>query len=574
MGATPTDHIAVDAIAVTVEKRLRRKAISFPEERRAHPGSGGRAGGAPMRGWSVPAGAVVLVLLAVAPTAGALAGAVDREGLAVFAADAEAWAFSVDVGNPGAFGPLTSHTKASIDSSPYAVGAAGLVDPGLLGGAVGEVILGAPAPAYCESAYPAGPPEANCAAPAGEGGVQVGQAHTASSDRPKATSTARYGRLIFNEGGPEVPTVSVNSQSTIAVTTATESGVEAYSSVALQGVSLAGGAVRIESLRLGRAARAEGTEQSSTTSSEVALSGISVAGQTVDPGRDALQALIDAARAAYGDRLQVSAGELVDERTPDGKLSGQTSGLVVRWQPSPDRWARAILGYARVMAYGVPMAGDTILDTVIEAPLPEGPPGRPIEGRPVVPDDVGSLQPPAPAPASPPAAGLAGREAASDVPAGLVSSAGTAPPPTDDMTQSATPATIGATMPYRRPAVRWVSPFLVVAKMANTSQAGWLVAALASLLLVHRVAAGSSRIARNHRSELPAGSPTPPCLPPWTRMTAQPRNLRRSAATGGSTIKFYDFLLYTLLAALRWWDCIRSSGRRTLGGAPVGVPDP
>jgi hypothetical protein len=492
MGATATDPIAVDAIAATVENRLRRIAISFPEERRAHPGSGGRAGGVPMRRWSVPAGAVVLVLLAVAPAAGALAGADDRGGLPIFAADAEAWAFSVEVGIPGPLGPLTSHTKASIDNSPHAVGAAGLADPGSLVRAVGEVTLGVPTPAYCESASPEGPRESNCAPPS-EGEVQVGRAYTLSSDRPDATSMARYGRVNINEGGAAVPTVSVNSQSTIAVTTATESGVEARSSVVLQGVSLAGGALRIQSLQLARTARADGTEQGSTTSSEVALSGLWVAGEKVDPGRDALQALIDAARTAYGNRLQVSAGELVEQRTPDGKLYGQTSGLVVRWQPSPDRWVRAVLGYVGVMAYGVPMAADTILDTVIEAPVPVGPPGPPIEGRPAAPDDVGPIHPPAPAPASPAEAGVAGREAATDVPGGVVPSAGTAPPPTDDMAMSATPATIGATMPYRRPAVRGVSPFLVLAQMASGSQVGWLVAALVPLALVRRLWRGAAR---------------------------------------------------------------------------------
>jgi hypothetical protein len=293
---------------------------------------------------------VVLIVLAAAAGVGFPAGAVDRSGLAVFAADAEAWAFSVEAGISGPLGPLTSHTKASIDNSPNAVGAAGLVDPGLLVGAVGEVMLGAPTPAYCASAFPEGPPEANCAAPAGQRGVQVGQAHTSSSDRPEATSIARYGRVLFNETAVPV-TVSVNSQSTIAVTTATESGVEAHSSVVLQGVGLAGGAVRIESLQLARDAQADGTEQGLTTSTEVILSGLSVAGETVDPGRNAVKALIDATRAAYGDRLQISAGELVEERTPDGKLEGHTSGLVVRWQPAPDRWVRVVLGYVRVMAF-------------------------------------------------------------------------------------------------------------------------------------------------------------------------------------------------------------------------------
>src|SRR5688500_11182025 len=173
MGATATDPIAVDAIGVPVENRFRRNAIIFPEERRAHPGSSGRAGAAPIRRWSVPAGTVVLVLLAVAPAAGALAGADDRGGRAIFAADAEAWAFSVEVGIPGPLGPLTSHTKASIDNSPHADGAAGLADPGLLVRAVGEVTLGLPTPASCESAFPEGPRDRNPAAPrGGEGQVR------------------------------------------------------------------------------------------------------------------------------------------------------------------------------------------------------------------------------------------------------------------------------------------------------------------------------------------------------------------------------------------------------------------
>lgn len=52
-------------------------------------------------------------------------------------------------------------------------------------------------------------------------------------------------------------------------------------------------------------------------------------------------------------------------------------------------------------------------------------------------------------------------------------------------------------------------------------------------------------------------------------MTAKPRNVRRSAATGGSTMKFYDFLLYGLLAALRWSDCIRRRPPRSKWGRPT-----
>src|SRR5688500_4244480 len=92
---------------------------------------------------------------------------------------------------------------------------------------------------------------------------------TATPPRPVG-ARARYGRVLLNEAAaPTVTVISVNSQSTIAVTTATESAVEARSSVVLQGVSLAGGALRIESLQLARATRADGTEQGSTTSSEV-----------------------------------------------------------------------------------------------------------------------------------------------------------------------------------------------------------------------------------------------------------------------------------------------------------------
>ena len=430
--------------------------------------------------------AVVLIMLAAATAAGAHPGARDRGGPAVFAADAEAWAFSVEVGIPGPLGALTSHTKASIDNSPNASGTAGLADPGLLEPAVGNVMVGVPTPVSCQSAYPEGPPEADCAVPAREPGVEVGRAHTRSSDRPEATSTARYGRVLLNESAaPAVTVISVNSQSTIAVTTATESGVEARSSVVLQGVSLAGGALRIDSLQLARAARADGTEQGSTTSAEVALSGLTVAGEKVDPGRDAVQTLIDATRTAYGDRLQVSAGELVEQRTSDGKLYGQTSGLMVRWQPSPDRWVRAVLGYVGVMTYGVPTAADTILDTVIETPFLVGPPRRAIEGRPAVPDAVRPISPPAPTPTSPPEAGIADREAPTDVPGAVGPPADTAAPPRHDTAESATPATIGATTPYRRPAVRWVSsPFLVLAQMTSGSQVGWLVAAL---LLVRRL---------------------------------------------------------------------------------------
>lgn len=421
--------------------------------------------------------AAVLMLLAAAPGAGAAVGASDGAGLAVFAADAEAWGFSVEVGTPMPLGLLTSHTKASIDNSPSAAGAAGLLDSGLLVGGAGEVMFGAATPAYCESAFPAGPPEADCAAPAGPDGVQVGRAQTRSSDRPKATSTARYGRVILNEGPPVVPTVSVNSQSTIAVTTATESGVEAYSGVALQGVSLAGGAVRIASVQLARTARADGTEQGSATAPEVVLSGLSIAGETVDPGRNAVQALIDAARTAYGDRLQVSAGEFAEERTPDGRVYRQTSGLVVRWQPSPDRWVRAVLGYARVMAHGVRLVADPGSDAGLVVPVP-GPPGHPIEERPAVLDGVAAGRPPAPAPASPPEARIAGHDAVIDVPRRVGLSAGTAPATVPDVAKSATSATRAATAPYHRPAVRWSSPFFVPAQLTSGSQIGWLVVAL------------------------------------------------------------------------------------------------
>ena len=435
------------------------------------------------------ASAVVLTLLAAAPGAGAAVGTGDGGGLAVFAADAEAWGFSVEFGTAGPLGLLTSHTKASIDNSPNAAGASGLIDSGLLVGTAGEVMLGAPTPAYCESAFPGGPPEANCAAPAGQRGVQVGQAHTSSSDRPKATSTARYGRVIFNEGPPVVPTVSVNSQSTIAVTTSTESGVEAYSRVALQGVSLAGGTVRIASVHLTRTARADGPEQGSTSAPEVILSGLSIAGQAVDPGGDAVQALIDAARTAYGDRLQVSAGESVEERTPDGKVYRQTSGLVVRWQQSPDHWVRAVLGYARVMAYGVRLVADTGPDAGLTAPVP-GPQRPPIEGRPAVSDGVAPVRPPAAAPASPPETRIARNDAATDVPGRVVPSARTAPPIAPDVAASAIPTTHGATTPYRRTVVRWAHPFLVPGQITSGSSIAWLITAL---LLFRRQCRGTAR---------------------------------------------------------------------------------
>ena len=438
-----------------------------------------------LRRWILPAGAGLFLLLAAAPAAGAPAGLVERGRPAVFAADAEAWGFSVEVGVSGPLEPMTSHSKAVIDNSPRAAGAAGLVDPGALVRASGEATLGVPAPAYCESAAPEGPREANCAAP-GDGEVQVGRAHTLSSDRPSATSTARYGRLLLNvAAAPPATVISVNSQSTIALTRATDSGVEAGSRVVLQGVSLAGGALRIESLRLGRAVRADGTEPGSTISSEVALSGLWVAGVKLDPGRDALGALIGAVRAVYGDRLQVSAGEFVEQRSPDGALSGRTSGLVVRWEASPGRWVRAVLGYVGVMAYGAPLLADTVLDAVIEAPAPMEPPVRLTESRPGVPDDGGPMQPPAPAAPSPAGPGVAVSVAATDV-TEVAPTAGTAPPSTDDRVASATPAPAAAAMPYHRRSPRSASPFLVSAPIDRGSQAGWLLPALVPVLVVHR----------------------------------------------------------------------------------------
>ncbi|MEW6471102.1 MAG: hypothetical protein AB1679_02440 [Actinomycetota bacterium] len=427
---------------------------------------------------------VCAVALAAPPAAAGAAGdAVNGPPLAIFAAGAEAWAFSVEAGIPGPLGPLASHTSTSIDNSPHALGAAGLADPGYLVRAAAGLMLGVPTPTYCESAHPEGPPESDCGAPSA-GAAGPARVHTRSGAGPDAVASA--GLASVSVPGGTGPALTVDSQSTTSTAEATATGVRARSVVTLHGVRLAGGAVGIGTLEITRVAEADGTPSGLVTSTELTMSGVTVAGQAIDPGTDAVAAVAKAARATFGDRLRISAQQSVEERTPDGKLTAQTTGLEVLWQPAPERWVRLVLGFARTLVYAVPPSDPAspvagALPDLESSPETPGPgSGRPSPAGPVPEWSAGTSTPAGTSTAS-------GSSRSAETAPGQHAPGGSSGEPSADGTagpagggQGVAPAA-GAPS---RPEVRWVSPFLVLAQMTDGGQIGWFLLALPPLLLV------------------------------------------------------------------------------------------
>ena len=379
------------------------------------------------------------------------ARAASSAGPAVYAAEAEAWAYSVEVGIPGPVGPLASHTTAAVDNSPHATGAAGLADPGYLIRATAGLVAGIPTPAYCESAWPEGPNHSDCGASAV--GHSVGQSSTDSGDAPRATATAALGQVTPSDAAG-VLTIATQS-TTSAAFLDNDGAVRATADVALHGVTIAGGVVRLGAVIVHREATAGGTAAPSTSSS-IRLSGVTVAGKSVDPAGDQVKSLVDAVRKSFGDTLVVEAlGG--NEKADAGKLTADTAGLRIRLHLDPNHSVQIVLGYGRVLVYG---AGTTA--------------GAPI-------GDVAAPATPSAA-LAPISATDALHPSAGDVPGALPALPSAALPSAD-----ATPA-----VPFRSPprlltgspstAVRWVSPFLVLAQMTSGGQVWWFLLGLLPLL--------------------------------------------------------------------------------------------
>ena len=366
-------------------------------------------------------------------------------GPAVYAAEAEAWAYSVEVGIPGPVGPLASHTTAAIDNSPHATGAAGLADPGYLIRAAAGLVAGVPTPAYCESAWPEGPNHADCGASAV--GHAAGQSSTDAGDAPNATATAALGQVTPSDAAGAL---TIAAQSTTSAAFVDKDGtVKAQADVVLHGVSLAGGAVRLGTLTVHREATVGGAGTPKTSTS-IALSGVTVAGTPVDPGGDQVKSLADAAHKAFGDTLVVEAlaGQ---ESTTGGKLSADTSGVRIRWQLQPDKSVQIVLGYGRVLVYGGGAPASSAAGVSSPASVVGGDAASP------------SLDGGAPAalPAGPSAALPSADAAAPAVP-------------------FSSPRHLLSLSPSTT--VRWVSPFLVLAQMTSGSQAWWFLLGLVPLL--------------------------------------------------------------------------------------------
>ena len=375
-------------------------------------------------------------------------------GPAVFAAEAEAWAYSVEVGIPGPVGPLASHTTAAIDNSPHATAAAGLADPGYLVRATAGLVAGIPTPAYCESAWPEGPNRADCGASAvGHG---AGQSNTDSADGPNATATAALGRVTPSDAAGAL---TIAAQSTTSSAFADKDGtVKAQADAVLHGVTIAGGAVHLGTMTVHRDATASGAAAPKTSTS-IALGGVTVAGAPVNPMGDQVKSLADAAGKAFGNTLTIEPlGAHV--ASAGGKVAADTAGLRIRFVPAPDKAVQIVLGYSRVLVYG---AG---------APAAAAASGGPLAGESTT--AAGSSTP------------------ASAVAHEAVDQNATSAPPTGP---SATPSSDAAAAPSsaaspprhllavpRGTPVRWVSPFVVLAQMTSGSQAWWFLLGLVPLL--------------------------------------------------------------------------------------------
>jgi hypothetical protein len=461
------------------------------------------------------------------------AGAAPAPGPAVFAAGAEAWAYSVEVGVPGPLGPLASHTTVSIDNSPHAQGAAGLADPGYLVRAAAQLVAGVPTPMYCESAWPEGPEHVDCGAP----GSSAAVSRTAAGAGPGATATAGLGAVAVGSGaggpgaaagpggaavgsgggGPGAaagpggaavgsgggapvagasasPALTIDAQSTTSgASLGTDGLLQARADVTLSGIAVAGGALRIGTLSIHREAAASGLPGGTQTSAVVALGGATVAGTPVEPGRDPVRNLAEAARKAFGDTIVVEGLGGSERQTPDGKLAADSAGLQITWHPAKDRSVRIVLGYGRVSVYATPPVAASS-----ELPLPAtdepvaGPGGAP-SNSPPGPEPALAPRPAAPVLASsPPERVAAGAAAPAPPPVAVPPGAGAVGPATGEST-GATTTPGGAAAPLvavgrplgaaaRRP-VQWVSPFLILAQMTTGRQVWWSLLALGPLIV-------------------------------------------------------------------------------------------
>ena len=436
----------------------------------------------------------LLALLPVVPHWKQPAGA-SGSSPAVFAAGAEAWAYSVEVGVPGPLGPLASHTTVSIDNSPHAQGAAGLADPGYLIRAAAQLVAGVPTPMYCESAWPEGPDHADCGAPGGS----VAVSGTAAGSGPDASATAGLGGIAVGSGAPAL---TVAAQSTTSAASLGSDGVlHARADVTLSGIVVAGGALRIGTLSVHREAAASGLPGGTQTSAAVGVGGATVAGTPVEPGRDSVRSLAEAARKAFGDTIVVEGLGGQEQQTPDGKLAADSAGLQITWHPQKDRSVRIVLGYGRVVVYATapvaPSSGELPVPVGNEpATTPSPSPAAtasPAAGQPAGP----ALAEAAPVVPSAPAERYTGAAAGSGLSPVSGATSLTAPVPPPAGTTSVGPDAVAAPLvsvgrplgvAVRRP-VQWVSPFLVLAQMTTGRQAWWFLLALVPLI----AAAGLSR---------------------------------------------------------------------------------
>ena len=423
-------------------------------------------------------------LLPIVPGGAGRAGAA-APGPAVFAAGAEAWAYSAEIGVPGPLGPLASHTTVAIDNSPHAQGAAGLADPGYLIRAAAQLVAGVPTPAYCESAWPEGPDHTDCGAPGGAAAVS----RTGSGAGPDATATAGLGNAVVGGGAPALTIAAQSTTSSAAL--GSDSVLHARADVTLSGVAVAGGALRIGTLAVHREAAATGLPGGGLTTTGVSLGGATVVGTPVAPGAHPVRSLIDATRKAFGDKIVVEALGGRQETSPDGKLVADSSGLQITWRPQPDRSVRIVLGYGRVLVYatpprpapadvGVPGIGETApgggaADTGAYSTAPGA--------APATEPGLTGLPGSGPGPGPPAAAAASSAPAVTATPVEAGPPAGEAP----NVTGTAAPpplVPIGRPLAApARPPVRWVSPFLVLAQMTTGRQVGWFLLGIAPLIL-------------------------------------------------------------------------------------------
>ena len=445
------------------------------------------------------AAGIAVGLIPIVPRTGAGAAPAANPP-AIFAATAEAWAYSAELGVPGPLGPLASHTTAAVDNSPHAQGAAGLADPGYLVRAAAGLVAGIPTPAYCESAWPEGPDHADCGAP---GGAPTAVSATRSGDGPRATSAAALADAAVPAGNgaasrqsrhdvaaqPPAPTlaadaavVTIAAQSTTSSAFLADDGVlHAAADVVLSGVALAGGALRIGTLALHRSATATGLPGGTRTTAAIELSGVSVGGNPVDLGSDPVRSLAQAVQQAFGDTIAVEGLNGREEQSNEGKLTADSSGLQITWQPRPDRSLRIVLGYGRILVYATnpPSAEADVLpgrSSIVPDSVPSPPTGvLPQEGGAsrdvaMLPNTTGRSAPETPVTEAPgPESSSEGAPTSGEAAAGLSEPVALVP--------GGRPLALGA-----RPPVQWVSPFLVLAQMTTGRQAWWFLLGLAPLI--------------------------------------------------------------------------------------------